>query len=104
MAEPSAAIAGMLTIEVCHAPAPPQPVVLLTLAVPAGTTLRNAVMRSGILEQLPGVDPEQCKCGIWGKLKPPDTLLRDRDRIELYRPLIADPKEARRRRARKKSA
>ena len=53
----------------------------------------------GILEKYPEIDLEKGKFGIFGKLSKTDAVLRDRDRIEIYRPLIADPKEVRRKRA-----
>ena len=60
--------------------------------VPEGTTVREAVMRSDVLRQFPEIDLEQQKLGIFGKLTPLDSPLTDGDRIEIYRPLIADPK------------
>ena len=55
-----------------------------------------------ILKKFPEIDLSNSKLGIFGKIAKPDTLLRDRDRVEIYRPLIADPKESRRKRAAKK--
>ncbi len=72
---------------------------LLKLEVPAGTTVSDAVRLSGIAEKFAGIDLEKGKFGIFGKLSKPDTVLREKDRVEIYRPLIADPKEVRRRRA-----
>lgn len=72
------------------------------LHVPDGTTLRGALEQCGVAQQYPHLDIEQCKSGIYGKSRPLDTLLRDGDRIEIYRPLLADPKEARRLRAARK--
>ncbi len=63
------------------------------------TTIAAAIKLSGILEKHPEIDPEKTKVGIFGKLSKADTVLRDKDRIEIYRPLIADPKEVRRKRA-----
>ncbi len=65
----------------------------------SGTTVGEAIKESGILQQFPEIDLALNKVGIFGKLARIDTLLRDRDRVEIYRALIADPKEARRRRA-----
>jgi putative ubiquitin-RnfH superfamily antitoxin RatB of RatAB toxin-antitoxin module len=71
-----------------------------TLTVPEGTTLRQAVERSGVLVRHPEINLDGGnKTGIWGKLAKVDTVLRDRDRVEIYRPLIADPKEVRKQRA-----
>lgn len=72
---------------------------LLKQQVAAGTTVLEAVRVSGILEKHPEIDIATTKLGIFGKLVKPDTVLREKDRIEIYRPLIADPKEVRRKRA-----
>lgn len=72
---------------------------LLQLQVPEGTTVAAAVEQSGLLEKYPEIDLGKNKLGIFGKLTKKDTELRDRDRVEIYRPLIADPKEIRRQRA-----
>lgn len=77
----------------------PQVQTLLALEVPAGTTAREAVRLSGILEKHPEIDLEHAKLGIFGKHIKPELALRDGDRVEIYRPLIADPKEVRRQRA-----
>ena len=72
---------------------------LLKSEVPKGTTIAEAVRLSGILDKFPEIDLEKGKFGIFGKLSKVDTVLREKDRIEIYRPLIADPKEVRRKRA-----
>jgi hypothetical protein len=72
---------------------------LLKKTVPEGTTVLEGIQASGLLEKFPELDVSAHKLGIFGKLTKPDTVLRDKDRIEIYRPLIADPKEVRRRRA-----
>ena len=69
---------------------------LVDISVNAGATVRLALNRSGLLERHPGIDPAHCKLGVWGKLRGLDEPLRDLDRIEIYRPLLVDPKEARR--------
>jgi putative ubiquitin-RnfH superfamily antitoxin RatB of RatAB toxin-antitoxin module len=86
------------TIRVEVAYADPQRQVLLAVAVAAGSTVTDAIAASGILAQLPGFVP--AGIGIFGRLVEPDTLLRDGDRVELYRPLQIDPKQARRNRVR----
>lgn len=86
-----------ITIEVAYAAARGQTV--LQLEVKNGTTIGEAIKQSGILQQFPEIDLALNKVGIFGKLARTDTLLRDRERVEIYRALIADPKEARRRRA-----
>jgi uncharacterized protein len=70
---------------------------LFVAEVPLGTTLAEAVKASGILEKYPEIDLATNKVGIFGKLSKPDTVVRDKDRVEIYRPLIADPKEVRKR-------
>lgn len=90
-------MADMLPIQVCYAL--PQRQTLLDLSVQPGTTLQQAVEQSGILRELDGVDPQSARYGIFGKVKPPETVLQAHDRIEIYRPLQADPKEVRRQRA-----
>jgi putative ubiquitin-RnfH superfamily antitoxin RatB of RatAB toxin-antitoxin module len=77
----------------------PEAQVLESLEVPAGTTLGDAIERSRVLEQCPEIDLGTFKVGIFGKLAKPDQMLEAGDRVEIYRPLIADPKEARKRRA-----
>jgi uncharacterized protein len=86
-----------IQIEVVYALADRQDVIPLTLA--AGTTLKQAVEISGLMEKYPDIDAVKGKFGIYSKLAKPDTVLRDRDRVEIYRPLIADPKEVRKQRA-----
>ena len=66
------------------------------LQLPAGATLVEALQASGVLERHPGIELATAKVGVWGKLAALDTPLRDGDRVELYRPLLVDPKEARR--------
>ena len=71
----------------------------MNLDVPEGSTVEEVIRRSGILEQCPEIDLRRNKVGVWGKLGKLDQELQPRDRAEIYRPLIADPKEARRKRA-----
>lgn len=72
------------------------------LEVEPGATIEQAIRQSGMLEAVPGIDLATHPVGIYAKKKPLDTVLRERDRIEIYRPLVADPKETRRARAAKK--
>lgn len=69
------------------------------VALEEGATVKDAVERSGLLAEFPEIDLAKNKLGIWNKLAKPDALVRDRDRVEIYRPLIADPKEVRKQRA-----
>ena len=90
---------AMLPIEVVYATAEQQ--VMLAFEVPAGTVAGEAVRLSGIAAQLPGVAVHDCPLGIFGKVVVPESVLQAGDRVELYRPLLADPKEARKQRAAK---
>ncbi len=85
-------MADRIAVQVCYAT--PTGEILRTLMVEEGTTIEQALQ----LSDLAGIDPSTHTVGIWNKKKPLDTVLRDHDRIEIYRPLQADPKEARRRR------
>lgn len=97
-------MAELIGIEVCYAPPPPGEPLHIPLQLAAGSTVAQAIDASGIEQRMLPQSLQACRVGIWGKLKPLDTALRERDRIELYRPLIADPKEARRHRASKKQS
>ncbi len=87
----------LITVEVAYAEAERQE--LLRLEVRLGTTLAEAVMSSGICERFKGVDMSEGNVGIFGQIKSPDTVLKPGDRVEIYRPMICDPKEVRRQRA-----
>lgn len=86
-----------IQIEVVYAL--PQEQTLLKLNVPQGTTIIDAVRLSGLPEKHPEIDLLKGKFGLFGKLSKLDTVLREKDRVEIYRSLIADPKEVRRKRA-----
>jgi putative ubiquitin-RnfH superfamily antitoxin RatB of RatAB toxin-antitoxin module len=64
-----------------------------------GATVREAVERSGVLQEFPQIDLARDRVGIYGRLAALDDVLREGDRVELLRPLVADPKTARKRRA-----
>lgn len=87
------------TIQIEVAYARPERQEIVPLSLPAGSTLQQAVEASGLPARYPEIDVAKGKFGIYSKLARPDTLLRDRDRVEIYRPLIADPKEVRKQRA-----
>jgi putative ubiquitin-RnfH superfamily antitoxin RatB of RatAB toxin-antitoxin module len=91
-------------IDVIVAWAVPQHALMRPLCVTAGTTIEQAIAASGLLQEVPEIDLAVNPVGIYGKKKPLDTVVRPLDRIEIYRPLVADPKESRRRRAAHKSA
>ncbi|MFT4924487.1 MAG: putative ubiquitin-RnfH superfamily antitoxin RatB of RatAB toxin-antitoxin module [Phenylobacterium sp.] len=77
----------------------PQQQSLLALNVDEGLTIEDVINVSGILALYPEIDLPSTKVGIWSKTKKLTELIRENDRIEIYRPLIADPKEVRKRRA-----
>lgn len=84
-------------VEVAYAK--PDEQVIIPVVAQAGMTAAAAIAASGILTRFPEIDLTLNKIGIFGKLVKPDTVLRDKDRVEIYRKLIADPKEVRRKRA-----
>jgi len=86
--------AEKITVEV--AAALPERQVVVTLVVPAGTTLARAVALADLPQRLPGLEIDDERLGVFGKRRKPDTVLEHGDRAEVYRPLAADPKEVRR--------
>ena len=90
-----------IAVEVVYALADKQK--LLQMTVPAGTTVREAALRSGLDAHFPGLDLASAPLGIFGKAvpKPEERVLEEGERVEIYRPLIADPKEVRKQRAAK---
>ena len=72
--------------------------------VAPGTTVGQAIEQSGVLATFPDINLVTQPVGIYGKKKTLETVLRERDRVEIYRPLVADPKDSRRKRAAKKQA
>ena len=87
----------LLRIEVVYALRAEQ--VVWELEMAEGATVRQAVERSGILKRFPEIDLVRASLGIFGKVVSPNTPLRDGDRVEIYRPLIVEPKHGRRERA-----
>ena len=87
----------MLEIEIVYGLADRQ--VLKSMTVAEGTTVREAALQSGLEVEFLELDLQQAPLGIFGKVVKDETVLRDGDRIEVYRPLLIDPKEARRKRA-----
>jgi putative ubiquitin-RnfH superfamily antitoxin RatB of RatAB toxin-antitoxin module len=85
-----------LRIEVAYCPGPGL-MDLQALVLAPGATAADAVQASGVVARH-GLDGRALRLGVWGKPRPAETLLRDRDRVEVYRPLTVDPKEARRQR------
>jgi putative ubiquitin-RnfH superfamily antitoxin RatB of RatAB toxin-antitoxin module len=92
---------ALIDVEVVYAAVDRQ--VLLSVKVPAGTTVRAALLQSGIGQAFPELDLAECPVGIFGKVivDPANRPVQSGDRIEIYRPLLADPKEVRRLRAAK---
>jgi len=95
-----------ISIEVAYAL--PERQQIKKLQVPFGTTAFDAVKNSGIIDEFPVIDIENAKMGIFGKLlgvrdlkSPKEHVLKNLDRVEIYRPLILDPKEIRKLRAKK---
>ena len=80
----------------------PRRQVMRRLALPEGSTLGDAIRASGLAEEFPEIG--WARAGIYGKPAAAEAILRDRDRVEIYRPLQVDPKEVRRARAGKKRA
>ena len=94
---------GSIRVTVAFSPAP-RDVREWQLTLPAGATLQQAVMASGLSEAFPDLDLQQATAGVWGRKAAWDQPLRDLDRVEIYRPLRVDPKVARRERFRKQGS
>ena len=90
-------MAERINLEVVYAMPDIQEVAKLQL--PEGSTVAQAIEASGLLLKHPEIDLKKNKLGVFAKLAKVDTVLRDQDRVEIYRPLIADPKEVRKQRA-----
>jgi putative ubiquitin-RnfH superfamily antitoxin RatB of RatAB toxin-antitoxin module len=90
-------IDAQITVEIVYAR--PDEQALEQLRVPVKASVEEVIRRSGFLERFPEIDLGSNKVGIFGKLAKLDAQLNEGDRIEIYRPLIADPKEARKKRA-----
>ena len=88
-----------INVEVAYAT--PEKQMIRTVNVDAGTTIGAAIVQSGIMMDFPDLELELegAKVGLFGKAAAMTTVLSDGDRVEIYRPLIADPKEVRRKRA-----
>ena len=89
-----------IDVEVAYAAAPHQ-VIRVMLRLPQGSTLADALRASGIGDGLPTHELQTLTTGVWGRVAGAATPLRQGDRVELYRPLKVDPKEARRLRYRR---
>jgi putative ubiquitin-RnfH superfamily antitoxin RatB of RatAB toxin-antitoxin module len=89
----------MIDIEIVYGL--PHKQVLLSVSVPAGSSIAEAIAHSCMDKHFPDVDYSKLKVGVFGRSERPTTVIKAGDRIEIYRPLIADPKEMRRLRAEK---
>lgn len=89
----------MIKVEVAYAL--PERQLIIPLQVKKGTTMFEAAVQSGIAGKFDGLDLASAPMGIFGKAerKPKERVLEDGERVEIYRPLIADPKEVRKKRA-----
>lgn len=87
----------LIQVEVAYAL--PTEQLILKVDVNPGTTIRQAIERSGILRRFPDIDLERNRVGRWSHVAELDDIVHAGDRIEIYRALIADPKEVRRQRA-----
>ena len=97
MGDTSRGDAAKINVQVCYAL--PDISFLKALTLDRGTTIAQAIEASGVLSTHPEIDLSQQRLGVFGKLKAADNEVREGDRIEIYRPLQADPKDTRRRRA-----
>jgi putative ubiquitin-RnfH superfamily antitoxin RatB of RatAB toxin-antitoxin module len=88
-----------ITVEVAYAL--PGEQLILSLEINSDCTVEDAIKRSGILEAYPQIDLSSDKIGVFGKMCKLTATLRHKDRVEIYRKLIADPKESRRQQAEK---
>lgn len=88
---------GFIELEVAYAT--PEEQVIVTINVLLGTTIEQAVELSGLLMRFPEISNSELKIGVFGGSCKPDQFVKQGDRVEIYRPLIHDPKEARRQRA-----
>ena len=95
-----ASASTLLSVQVSYSPAPRQ-VDQVALALPEGSTVADALRASGLLERHGLMLDESLSIGVWTKARPLDSPLREADRVEIYRGLKVDPKEARRQRYRK---
>ena len=93
---PADAAGGSIQVEVVYCPAP-HVIDLVALTLPAGVVAADALRASGLLQRH-ALDEATLSLGLWGRACPPEHPLRERDRVEIYRPLLVDPKEARRQR------
>jgi len=90
-----------MIVEVIYATPTEQEILVVDL--PDAATVESAIVASGVLKKYPEIDLQTAKVGIFSKATTLDQPLRENDRVEIYRPLIADPKEVRRKKAEQKA-
>lgn len=90
---------SLITVEIAYAL--PDKQIILSLQVETGCSIETVIEKSGILEEFPDIDLMHQKVGVFSKIKKLSDPVKEGDRIEIYRPLLIDPKEARRKRAKK---
>jgi hypothetical protein len=91
---------ALIAVEVAYAK--PDQQVIVQLNLPEGSTVAQAISKSGLLQQFPELDVQSANVGVFGKVCALNQLIKQADRIEIYRPLLNDPKDARRQRAAKR--
>jgi uncharacterized protein len=96
-------MADAVRVTVLYSPGP-RDVREWQVALPAGSTVADAIAASSLRSEFPLLDFAALTIGVWGRKAPATQAVRDRDRIELYRPLLVDPKAARRERFRRQGA
>lgn len=89
----------LINVEVAYATPAKQS--LIELTVPAGSTVEQVILASGVLDIHPEIELASASVGVWNRVVKPSVEVKNGDRVEVYRPLIADPKEVRKRRAEK---
>lgn len=83
-----------LNVEVAYAE--PDQQVLIDVSLPSGATVADAIQRSAIINRFPQLDRDDLMLGVWGRPATAETILKDGDRVEIYRKLLLEPREARR--------
>jgi len=96
-------MAGVDEVRVEVAYAAPDRQVVKILTLPVGSRVEAAIRASGLLDEFPEIDLAVNRVGVFGERVELDTVVQDGERVEVYRPLLADPKQARQRRARAKT-
>ncbi|MCP5196900.1 MAG: RnfH family protein [Gammaproteobacteria bacterium] len=87
----------MIRVEIAYAR--PNRQLVIPVEIPEGATLEQGIVQSRIQEQFPEIQLQNAKVGVFGKLSKLSAIARAGDRIEIYRPLLADPKAVRKKRA-----